>query len=113
MGANISHSDHWVMIDQVEQRLKCNSVGAENLPHRRTPACQDHLDHGVTVLEEVKQMCCVAGLAFGRTRIDLLYDLPFRRETFLSCSTSGQILTRSAHRVSPNSATPLSHRVSS
>ena len=50
---------------------------------------------------------CAAGLAFGGTRIDLLYDLPFRRETFLSCSTSGEILTRSARQVSPNGATHL------
>ena len=57
-----------VKIDQVEQPLKCNSVGAENVSHRRTPPCHDHLDHGVIVLEEVKQMRCVAGLAVRRNK---------------------------------------------
>ena len=44
----------WVLVNSIEQPIKCNSVGSGDVSHCRTSASNDHLDHCFIVIKHIK-----------------------------------------------------------
>ena len=65
-GVNTFHLDHCTKIHPVEQPVKCHSVGAGYVSHRRASAFDDHLDHCLIVLRR----CTIKRYGGGVLRLE-------------------------------------------
>ena len=54
-GVDVLDSDLWVQVNSIEQPIKRNSVGPENMSHCGTPSLDDHFDHCFVVLKHIQQ----------------------------------------------------------
>ena len=54
LGVNVFDLDFGIQINSIEQPIKSNSVGSEDVSHCRTSALNNHLDYSFIVLKHIQ-----------------------------------------------------------